>query len=233
MLALGAAAPGALGRYRTGLRDLNTLYPDMWGVISRADHAMRFEQWARMAFEAPPSGDWSTIVAASAYGEEGARQAWWDRQVCKPAGTSRPHQLVNALEGYTPRGATLTGDRGTSAAPSGPPAGALPQPGGPPPKRPRRGGGRGGGGEGAAAQPAGVVAPPPPAPPKAGTGVCFAYNLGTCTAGAACRYPHRCSVCGVEHPAFSTSPCRDKIDAVGRPTRAGRRAAAKSKAGGR
>ena len=104
MLALGAAAPGALARYRAGVRDLNTLYPDLWGVVSRADHTMRFEQWARMAFQAPPGGDWSTIVAASAYGEDGARQQWWDRQVCKPAGTPRPHLLVNALDGVHPAG---------------------------------------------------------------------------------------------------------------------------------
>ena len=31
MLALGAAAPGALARYRTGVRDLNTLFPNLWG----------------------------------------------------------------------------------------------------------------------------------------------------------------------------------------------------------
>ena len=31
MLSLGAAAPGALSRYRNGVRDLNTLYPDLWG----------------------------------------------------------------------------------------------------------------------------------------------------------------------------------------------------------
>ena len=29
MLSLGAAAPGALARYRDGVRDLNTLYPDL------------------------------------------------------------------------------------------------------------------------------------------------------------------------------------------------------------
>ena len=31
MLALGAAAPGALARYRTGVRDMNTLFPSLWG----------------------------------------------------------------------------------------------------------------------------------------------------------------------------------------------------------
>ena len=31
MLSLGAAAPGALGRYRDGIRDLTLLYPSLWG----------------------------------------------------------------------------------------------------------------------------------------------------------------------------------------------------------
>ena len=68
MLSLGAAAPGALGRYRDGVRELTLLYPSLWGVIARADEAMRFEQWPRMAAEAPPHGDWSVILAASAWG---------------------------------------------------------------------------------------------------------------------------------------------------------------------
>ena len=35
MLSLGAAAPGAMSRYRNGVRDLNTLFPDLWGGGSR------------------------------------------------------------------------------------------------------------------------------------------------------------------------------------------------------
>merc|ERR1712051_1134588 len=53
MLMLGAAAPGALSRYRAGVRDLNTLYPDLWGVVTRADHSMRHEQWSLMSFDSP------------------------------------------------------------------------------------------------------------------------------------------------------------------------------------
>ena len=107
MLSLGASAPGPLGRYQAGIRDLHLLFPDLWGVIARADEAMRFEQWRRMAAEAPPHGDWSHVIAASAYSEEGARQWWWDKHVSKPAGQDRPHSLLNALEGYLPRGASL------------------------------------------------------------------------------------------------------------------------------
>ena len=66
MLALGAAAPGALAKYRDGVRDMALLYPTLWGVISRADEAMRFEQWPRMAMESPPGHDWSVILMASA-----------------------------------------------------------------------------------------------------------------------------------------------------------------------
>ena len=221
MVALGAAAPGALGRYRTGVRDLNTLYPDLWGVVTRADHAMRFEQWARMAFDAPPNGDWSTILAASAYGEEGARQQWWDRQVCKPAQTARPHALVNALEGYSPRGATLSITDRAAAAPTGLTAGAPAPPmlDGPPSKRGRHGR-RGGGRGGAAAQdqpPA--TAPAAPAAPKGG--VCFAFNVGKCEAKG-CKYPHRCTICGEEHAAKDVPACKALVDARGAPLKTGR-----------
>ena len=76
MLSLGACAVGPLDRYRAGISDLQLLYPHLWGLIARADEAMRSEQWRRMAARSHPQGDWSSVIAASAFAEEGARQ-WW------------------------------------------------------------------------------------------------------------------------------------------------------------
>ena len=196
---------------------MNTLYPDLWGVVSRADHAMRFEQWSRMAYEVPPNSDWSVIIAASAFGEEGSRQVWWDRQVCKPALSPRPHALVSALEGYTPRGATLALEVPSPvAAPTGPTAGAAAAL---PPRKRRRGGGAGRGAGGGAAGAGGVggADAPPAAGGAAKQNVCFAYNIGACSLPCPRSYAHRCSICGVVHPAAETPGCKDRIDATGRP----------------
>ena len=158
MLALGAAAPGPLGRYRDGICDLHVLCgPALWGLISRADEAMRFEQWRRMSSEAPPAGDWSAIIAASSYFEEGARQWWWEKHVCKPALEERPneaHAVVNALEGFVPRFAAAASSH--SAPPLVDPLS----------KRARKRGGRGVHGD-ALDAPAVAVPPPPPAAPAA------------------------------------------------------------------
>ena len=106
------------------------------------------------------------VIAASAYAEEGARQQWWERQVCKPAASRAPHQVVNALEGFTPRGAGVVPPISGGAA-----AGSHPGPGlfddGPAAKiRKRGGGGRGNGGGAAQVVQDQPVAPTPPAPGK-------------------------------------------------------------------
>ena len=223
MIALGAAAPGALARYRTGVRDLDLLCPGLWGVVSRADQAMRFEQWPRMAFEAPPGGDWATILIASAYGEGGARQWWWDRQVVKPSAAPRPHRLVDSLEGYVPRGATLAaGGPSTSAGKASLPAADHQSLEGPPLKKGRNGGFRAREARrkqrDAAApsdQPAAADVPASPSGPPA-TGLCYAFNLGKCKQGARCIFRHLCTVCGEKHPAHSVPACRAQMDTDGR-----------------
>ena len=107
MLSLGAASVGALGRYRKGIRALTLLYPSLWGVVSRADEAMRFEQWPVMAEEEDPQGDWSGVISASAWGEYGLRQFFWDTHVSTPATQTNPHHTIDQIEGYTPRGGLL------------------------------------------------------------------------------------------------------------------------------
>ena len=219
MLAWGAASPGALTRSRDGLRDLVVLYPQLWGVIARADQAMRFEQWPLMADEAPPQGDWSVILAASAWGEDGKRQWWWDRHVIRPAATHRPQETINELEGYVPRGASLASSS-TSSWPTSSPA----APGEPPFKKSRHVRRQ----EKALAAAAASAAPPPPPPTAPPTtsgqpprgGVCFAYNLGKCTAAVCPRgYPHVCSACGEKHVACQTEPCKHLVDKGGRKKR--------------
>ena len=188
------------------------------GVVSRADQTMRHEQWSLMAFDSPPDGDWSALIATSSWGEGDSRQTWWDRHVVQPSCTPRPHATVNALEGYMPRGATLVTDGSAqSAAGSRPPPALMdagPFAAEPPAKKRRvrnRGGGRGVGGDGAA---------PPPAQAKA---TCFAFNVGKCPGapGTTCSrgFVHRCSVvgCGADHAAASTPGCREAIDGSGRP----------------
>ena len=138
--------------------------------------------------------------------------------MCKPAQTSRPHALVNALEGYAPRGATLNlGRQSLTAPPTGPTAGAAPDLAGAPDagRKRRRGGGggrHGGAGDGGKA--------PPAAPPAAAlrTGICFAHNAGQCP-GEVCPkgFVHKCSICGGPHIASLTSGCKDLVDPHGRP----------------
>ena len=215
MLALGASAPGPLSRYRDGIADLHVLYgPALWGLISRADETMRAEQWRRMAAEAPPGGDWSTIIAGSSYFEDGARQWWWDRHVCKPALEERPAAalaVVDALEGFTP----------AQQAPPPAPRGRGDEP---PWKRGRRGR------RGDAADPA---HPPPPAQPAAPAqpgqpkkiGACYDFNAARCTGideTCPAGFAHRCSVCGMRHMACKTPGCREKVDASGRPLAQGK-----------
>ena len=231
MLALGAAAPGPLGRYRDGISDLHVLYgPALWGLISRADDAMRSEQWRRMASETPPGGDWSAIIAASSYFEEGLRQWWWDRHVCKPAVEGRPasaHAVVNALEGFTPRLA--------AGAPQQPPhAQPSPRDEQPSKRQRRRGGGR------VAVSAAVADAPPPPPraaaqPPQRPKGACFDYNVDRCTGGdEACSngFVHHCVICGDRHAASRVAGCKDRIDAMGRPTTGGKGAGKQGKGRG-
>ena len=213
MLALGASAPGPLGRYRDGIADLHVLYGhSLWGLISRADQTMRSEQWRRMAAESPAGGDWSAIIAASSYFEEGARQWWWDKHVCKPALEERPAAalaVVDALEGWAP----------SVQSPPPPPRARGDEP---PWKRGRRGRGRLGAGDAAPAQ-------PPPAQPAAVAkqpgqgakiGACYAFNAGQCTGvddPCPMGFQHRCSVCGHRHVACHTPGCKEKCDAQGRP----------------
>ena len=215
MVSLSAASPGSLLRYRNGVRDLNTLYPDLWGVVSRADQAMRFEQWTRMAFQAPTNGDWSLIIASSAFGEEGSRQVWWDRQVCKPAQSPRPHAVVNALEGYSPRGATLSLDGpGLEAVPTGPHAGVAALP---PFKKQRRGGrGRGPKPTTDPVREDTAAAAAPADRPKS-KAICYAFNIGACSLPCPRSFLHICSVCKAEHLACATPGCKEQIDATGRP----------------
>ena len=230
MLSLAACAPGPLARYQTGIRDLHLVFPHLWGVIARADEAMRFEQWRRMASEAPPQGDWSHIIAASAYGEDGARQWWWYKHVSQPAGQDKPHTVLNALEGYTPRGASLLPVQVSAAAQASgytdDRAGAAQ-----PPWKRRRGGAPGN------AQPAAPVTPPPPAvaaaaaaapplrnapPGKGKKGSCFEFNAGRCTSvddPCPLGYTHKCVVCGQRHSAQTVPRCRAKTDANGRMTK--------------
>ena len=73
-----------------------------------------------MAARSPPQGDWSSVIAASAFAEEGARQWWWEKQVSKPAVSKTPHEVVNALEGYNPRGSALPGRTPAEAPPHRP-----------------------------------------------------------------------------------------------------------------
>ena len=217
MLALGASAVGPLDRYRTGINDLQLLFPHLWGLISRADEAMRGEQWKRMGAEFPPGGDWSLVIAGSAYSEEGSRQWWWDRHVVKPAATTTPHAVVNALEGYTPRGATLVpplgragagGDRGLEIADE--PAGR---------KRKRRGLAPGGRAlqdqSPPAAAPRALQDLQPSAPKR---GPCFDFNAGRCARiDEPCPkgFPHGCVVCGGRHAACDEGSCKDKVNAKG------------------
>ena len=221
MLCLGAAAPGPLGRYRDGLHDLTRVYPDAWGIVSRADEAMRFEEWPRMAAANPEQvadSDWSSILVASSWGESGTRQAWWDRHVIHPA-AGGGLQLVNALEGYSPRGASL------AAAPPAPRGQQQHQQ---PPvrtdqplsKRQRK--------AAAAERAAGAVrALPPPAPPApradaAGQdgrqpGYCNGYNVGRCSAAVCPKgYVHACIVCHGTHAAVDQPGCAGRVDGVGR-----------------
>ena len=215
MLALGAAAPGPLSRYRDGIADLHTLYgPALWGLIYRADQTMRSEQWRRMSSESPAGGDWSTIIAGSSYFEDGARQWWWDRHVCKPALEEKPVAalaVVDALEGYRP------------AQQAPPPARARGED--PPWKKARRGGAARR--EDAAAR-AQLAQPDQPAQPAVAAppgqvkklGACFDFNAGRCgSVDTPCPagFEHRCSVCGQRHSAAATPGCRELIDAIGRP----------------
>ena len=220
MLSLGAAAPGALARYRHGVRDLNTLYPELWGVVSRADHAMRFEQWSRMAFESHPGGDWSTILVASAFWEDGSRQGWWTRQVVMPAQSPRPHCLVNALEGYTPRGATLAVDQRAASARTQAPARALTDE--PPAKAARPSKAARARARAAAGQVAAPAAPAPPAQPAAAAAAnpCYKFNAGKCK-GPTCpmNFDHRCVICGERHAAVAVPACKAQVDKSGRPLR--------------
>ena len=208
MISLGAAAPGALARYRDGIRDLILLYPTLWGVVSRADEAMRFEQWARMALEDPPGMDWSIVLMASAYGEEGRRQVWWDRHVVKPASDPNPHGLVSALEGYNPRGASLL----HSARPQ-PHAAAVADPSA---KRSRTGRRERGGGADDAAD---AAPPAAPAAPPAKTKVCFAFNAGKCRSPCKSGFPHHCVICKQLHAACDVPACKAKTNAAGRPNK--------------
>ena len=181
---------------------------------------MRFEQWSKMAFESPPGGDWSTILVASAFWEDGSRQGWWTRQVVMPAQSPRPHSLANALEGYIPRGATLASDPPKAAsARTHTPAGGIQDE--PPAKAARlTKAARAKAAAARAAQPPAAPAQPAQAAGLAGPGAnpCFRFNAGKCK-GATCplNFDHRCVICGERHPAVSVPACRAKVDKGGRP----------------
>ena len=226
MVSLGAATVGALGRYRKGIRSLTLLYPTLWGVVSRADEAMRFEQWPRMSAEEDPSGDWSDIISASAWGEHGTRQFFWKTHVEHPADHPQPHTVVDALESYTPRGASVM--LGAASAGAGRAAAGLAAPAAPvlPPWKKSRRGGRQRENQVPATPPPAV--PPAfaaaPAAPPAKKAVCFNWNAGRCVDSTTCTkgFVHRCVVCNEVHRGSTTAPCSDRVDKMGRLIPAGK-----------
>ena len=69
---------------------------------------------------------------------------------------------------------------------------------------------------------------PATAAARQGTNVCYAFNAGQCQDGACPRnFLHRCSICNATHAACEVTPCKDKIDASGRPIKFSRKGVGK------
>ena len=205
MVSLDAATPGALDFYQEGIRVLAETYPHAWGIIARADEAMRSEQWELLHEElwptAPVRGIWSAILKASAYGEGSRRQHWWFSHVIAVA--TSPEMLatadhsVDVVEGIDSAGAEqpsktrrAPGSRGgRRAAQSRPDTHAPPPASGP------------------------SALPPPPKPAGAGTQaeVCNNWNRGGCKDRCPHKRSHHCAVCGGPHRAKDVPACASRL----------------------
>ena len=105
-ISLRIASPAALDLYEAGIRVLSVSYSQAWGVILRADETMRTEQWELIQEEwsesFTPQELWSSIIAASAYSDDGTMNHWWFTHVVSPILAPPPggfgEAVVDAVE---------------------------------------------------------------------------------------------------------------------------------------
>ena len=96
MLKLRAALPGPLDAYEEGIRQLNSSFPQYWGLIALADDIMRSERWemVRVRIEDLAANGqlrepfdknmpWNAVLSWTAY-DTGNDSQWWYNRVDKP-----------------------------------------------------------------------------------------------------------------------------------------------------
>ena len=137
MLGLDAGIGADFDIYEEGIRILSMLFPNLWGLIFRADETMRSEEWRMIHYGvvgmgAAPGG-WPSIIRRSAYGaEDGNRSQWWMHHVLTPALTAPSAlgaaALVDRVEGIDSTIGASSGTGGPSARPQGADARAQQQP---------------------------------------------------------------------------------------------------------
>ena len=236
MISLGYTSLGALNFYASGIKELNTLYPDKWPIIYQADVVMRSEQWAifmERYRESPPADfeperPWNTVIRNSSFaGESSPSGHWWFVHVvapCSRASVPAAERTAAALEesGLSAGMASLSGPGSSRRSQqhgqhlSHPPQQHqllhqhLPQP--PPHPSARR-----------------ERTPPPKR-------VCHNWNRGSgkCAKDRKGQCPgnrdHKCSVCGAGHRAH-VAHGQDAADRAAKAENVGAGAASASRAG--
>ena len=129
MISLLAASPQRLDDYANGVRELNTLYPNSWGLVFAADELMRSEQWQLIRDELldakswPESRPWDDVLLKATFGKgDVERQHWWNTHVVYPASsTGGGLKAVQAIEGspYVPTPDGLFTNAGSTHVGSG------------------------------------------------------------------------------------------------------------------
>ena len=92
MISFGAAAPGTLNTYASGMKALVRLFPARWPVIMATDIVVRTERWTRIREDAEitrpinfnPLLPWDFVIYSSAYGADGPNSAWWTANLILP-----------------------------------------------------------------------------------------------------------------------------------------------------